>query len=108
MHVHGFLLEGVAIGEIGHQVLSWRWLCCCCKDCNSVEGFFLLLVAFRLCASVIPLIIALLQRLEVIDISAISIYTLYLKNLGLPLSVWRLKQVDFQHLEDKCVGKLPT
>ena len=22
--------------------------------------------------------------------------------------MWRLKRVDFQHLEDKCVGKLPT
>ena len=31
-----------------------------------------------------------------------------LKYLGLPLSVWRLRRVDFQHLEDKCTGKLPT
>jgi hypothetical protein len=31
-----------------------------------------------------------------------------LKYLGLPLSVWQLKRVDFQHLEDKCSGKLPT
>jgi hypothetical protein len=31
-----------------------------------------------------------------------------LKYLGLPLSVWSLKRVDFQHLEDKCAGKLPT
>ena len=30
-----------------------------------------------------------------------------LRYLGLPLSVWRLKRVDFQHLEDKCAGKLP-
>jgi hypothetical protein len=27
---------------------------------------------------------------------------------GLPLSVRCLKRVDFKHLEDKCVGKLPT
>lgn len=31
-----------------------------------------------------------------------------LRYLGLPLSVWRLKRSDFQHLEDKCAGKLPT
>jgi hypothetical protein len=31
-----------------------------------------------------------------------------LKYLGLPLSVWRLRRRDFQHLEDKCAGKLPT
>jgi hypothetical protein len=30
-----------------------------------------------------------------------------LRDLGLPLSVWHLKRVDFQHLEDKCAGKLP-
>jgi hypothetical protein len=30
-----------------------------------------------------------------------------LKYLGLPLSVWQLKRVDFQHLEDKCARKLP-
>jgi hypothetical protein len=30
------------------------------------------------------------------------------KYRGLTLSVWQLKRVDFQHLEDKCVGKLPT
>jgi hypothetical protein len=30
-----------------------------------------------------------------------------LRYLGLPLSVWCLKRVDFQHLEDKCAGKLP-
>lgn len=31
-----------------------------------------------------------------------------LRYLGLPLSVWRLKRVDFQYLEDKCAAKLPT
>jgi hypothetical protein len=31
-----------------------------------------------------------------------------LRYLGLPLSVRALKRVDFLHLEDKCVGKLPT
>jgi hypothetical protein len=31
-----------------------------------------------------------------------------LKYLGLPLSVWKLKHVDFQHLEDKCARKLPS
>jgi hypothetical protein len=30
-----------------------------------------------------------------------------LRYLGLPFSV-RCKKVDFQHLEDKCAGKLPT
>ena len=28
--------------------------------------------------------------------------------LGLPLLVWCLKRVDFQHLEDKCIAKFPT
>jgi hypothetical protein len=31
-----------------------------------------------------------------------------LRYLGLPLSVWSLRRRDFQHLEDKCAGKLPT
>jgi hypothetical protein len=31
-----------------------------------------------------------------------------LRYLGLPLSVWCLRQRDFQSLEDKCAGKLPT
>ena len=30
--VHYFLLEGVAFGEIGHQVLFWWWLCFSHKD----------------------------------------------------------------------------
>jgi hypothetical protein len=28
--------------------------------------------------------------------------------LGLPLSVWSLRRWDFQHLEDKCAGRLPN
>jgi hypothetical protein len=31
-----------------------------------------------------------------------------MRYLGLPLFVWCLRRRDFQHLEDKCVGKLPT
>jgi hypothetical protein len=31
-----------------------------------------------------------------------------LKYLGLSLSIWRLKRVDFQHLEDKCARMLLT
>jgi hypothetical protein len=31
-----------------------------------------------------------------------------LRYLGLPLSVWCLRRTDFQHLEDKCAGRLPT
>jgi hypothetical protein len=31
-----------------------------------------------------------------------------LRYLGLPLSVWSLRRRDFQHLEDKCAGKLPS
>jgi hypothetical protein len=34
--------------------------------------------------------------------------TFPMKYLGLPLSLWQLKRVDFQHLEDKCTGKFPT
>jgi hypothetical protein len=31
-----------------------------------------------------------------------------MRYLGLPLSIWQLKRVDFQHLEDKMVEKIPT
>jgi hypothetical protein len=31
-----------------------------------------------------------------------------LKYLGLPLSIRQLKRVDFQPLEDKCAGKIPS
>jgi hypothetical protein len=31
-----------------------------------------------------------------------------MKYLGLPLSIWQLKSVDFQHLIDKMAGKIPT
>jgi hypothetical protein len=31
-----------------------------------------------------------------------------LQYLGLPLLVWSLRRRDFQHLKDKCAGKLPT
>jgi hypothetical protein len=31
-----------------------------------------------------------------------------LRYLGLPLSLWSLRRRDFQHLEDKCAGKLPS
>ena len=34
--------------------------------------------------------------------------TFPMRYLGLPLSVWCLRRVDFQHLEDKVVGKVPT
>jgi hypothetical protein len=34
--------------------------------------------------------------------------TFPLRYLGLPLSVWSLRRRDFQHLEDKCAGRLPT
>jgi hypothetical protein len=34
--------------------------------------------------------------------------TFPLRYLGIPLSVWSLRRRDFQHLEDKCAGKLPT
>jgi mannosylglycoprotein endo-beta-mannosidase len=30
------------------------------------------------------------------------------KYLGLPLSIWRLRKTDFQNLEDKAAGKIPT
>jgi hypothetical protein len=34
--------------------------------------------------------------------------TFPLRYLGLSLSVWSLRRRDFQHLKDKCAGKLPT
>jgi hypothetical protein len=32
----------------------------------------------------------------------------HMRYLGLPLSVWQLKRVNFQHLEDKMAGNIPT
>jgi hypothetical protein len=34
------LLEGVDFGELELQVVSWRCLCCCCKDWNTTTGLF--------------------------------------------------------------------
>jgi hypothetical protein len=51
--VHCLLLEGVAFGEFGHQVLSWWRLYCSYKDSITVARLlfvFLLLFVLRLCA----------------------------------------------------------
>ena len=76
------LVEDGAFEELDDRCCFGGWLCGCCKDCNSVAGLFflfLLFTVFRLCASVIVLVVALVQRLGVICISLILIYTLYLK-----------------------------
>ena len=96
------LVEDGAFEELDDRCCFGGWLCGCCKDCNSVAGLFLflLLIVFRLCASIIALGIALLQRLDVICISAILIYTLYLKKNHLQiirnclLDIFGKKKVD--------------
>ena len=45
------------------------------------------------------------EILEGIPVTRTTFPTRY---LGLPLSVWALRRVDFQHLEDKVAGKIPT
>ena len=87
-------------------MLFWWWLYSCRKDCNSVAGLlflFLLLIVFRMCASVMALVIALLQRLGVICISVILIYiSLYQKKNGETVShgwgfvKWPLEKDNFR------------
>jgi hypothetical protein len=45
---------------------------------------------------------------EVLDGITATRASFPLRYLGLPLSVWSLRRKDFQYLEDKCTGKLPT
>jgi hypothetical protein len=45
---------------------------------------------------------------EVLDGVPVIRASFPIKYLGLPLSVWKLKRIDFQPLEDKMVGKLVT
>jgi hypothetical protein len=52
--VHCFLLRDVAFEELGLQVLSWWCLCCCYKDWDT-EFYFLVLLFFWLCTSVLLL-----------------------------------------------------
>jgi hypothetical protein len=56
---------------------------------------------------VVPITYANIDLHEILfDIPATLAY-FPLKYLGLPLSVWQLKEVDFQHLEDKCTRNSP-
>jgi hypothetical protein len=61
--VRCFLLEGVAIGEDGLLVLSWWCLYCCYKIQIVVAGlfFYVILLLFWLCASVMLLGLVLWQ-----------------------------------------------
>jgi hypothetical protein len=45
---------------------------------------------------------------EVLDGVPVIRASFPIKYLGLPLSVWKLKRIDFQPLEDKMAGKLVT
>jgi hypothetical protein len=59
-------------------------------------------------SSVVPIRCAHVDLDDVLEGIPAARATSPLKYLGLPLSVWSLKRADFQHLEDKCAGKLPT
>jgi hypothetical protein len=90
--VRCFLLEGVAIGEDGLLVLSWWCLYCCYKIQIVVAGllFYVILLLFWLCASVMLLGLVLLQRQGVIGIFAVLIYTPYKKKLSAAVGAWHM------------------
>jgi hypothetical protein len=59
-------------------------------------------------SSVVPIRCTNLNLNDILADIPATIASFPLWYLGLPLSVWCLKRGDFQHLEDKCVNKLPT
>ena len=59
-------------------------------------------------SSVVPIRCGAINLDEVLEGIPAARTSFPLCYLGLPLSIWRLKRLDFQHLEDKCAGKLRT
>jgi hypothetical protein len=57
--------------------------------------------------SVVPIHCANIDLNDILEDIQATRASFPLKYLGLPLLVWQLKWVDFQHLEDKCADKLP-
>ena len=56
-------------------------------------------------SSVVPIRCANVDLDHVLSAVPVSRATFPMKYLGLPLSVWQLKTVDFQYLEDKAASK---
>jgi mannosylglycoprotein endo-beta-mannosidase len=59
-------------------------------------------------SSVVPIRCQNIDLNDVLEVIPATRASFPLRYLGLPLSVWCLRRRDFQHLEDKCAGKLPT
>ena len=59
-------------------------------------------------SSIVPIRCGQVDLDAILDGLPVVRATFPLRYLGLPLSVWRLRKVDFQPLEDKCVGKIPA
>ena len=59
-------------------------------------------------SSVVPIRCANLDLVSILSSIPATRASFPIKCLGLPLSVWRLKKVDFQYLQDKAAGKLVT
>jgi hypothetical protein len=59
-------------------------------------------------SSVVPICCENIDLDDVLEGIPATRATFPLRYLGLPLSVWCLRRRDFQHLEDKCAGRLPT
>jgi hypothetical protein len=59
-------------------------------------------------SSVVPIRCNDIDLDDVLDGVPATRGTFPLRYLGLPLSIWSLRRRDFQFLEDKCIGKLPT
>ena len=59
-------------------------------------------------SSVVPICCHLINLDDILDGLLVLRGSFPMRYLGLHLSVWRLRRVDFQHLEDKVAGKIPT
>jgi hypothetical protein len=59
-------------------------------------------------SSVVPIRCQNIDLDDVLEDMPATRASFLLRYLGFPLSVWCLRRRDFQHLEDKCAGKLPT
>lgn len=59
-------------------------------------------------SSVVPIRCTHIDLEHILDGVPVTRASFPMKYLGLPLSVWQLKRMDFQYLEDKAAGKLVT
>jgi hypothetical protein len=74
------------------------------EDFGEVTG----LCTDSLKSSIVPIWCVNIDLDEVLEGIPAARASFLLRYLGLPLLVWSLRRRDFQHLEDKCAGKLLT